>query len=93
MSEERIPYLAVGNDELKNCPTVVLEDEGRLVKCTRCGGEHPLVFGISQKTGEKTTLIGVISCTKTGKTYLVVVGGKFMPQECWAQPIGGDYAS
>ena len=74
------PFMAVGNGELSK-ESMTLEDEGRLVRCTRCGGDHPLTFGTSD--GEKVTTIGAIKCPEKGKTYLVAVGGKFLKGEGW----------
>lgn len=83
-NEEKISYLTVGNDELGGQPDISLENEGRLIMCTRCNSSHPLLFGINKETGEKTNDIGAINCPKEGKTYLVVVGGKLLPHESWA---------
>jgi hypothetical protein len=75
------PFMAVGNGDL-SAESITLEDEGRLVRCTICGGGHPLTFGTSD--GEKTTLLGAIECPEVGKTFLIAVDGKFLKGERWS---------
>jgi len=66
-------FVAVGPEELGD--EVSLDDEGRLVHCTRCGGAHPLIYATGCY-GETTTMIGAIKCN--GKSYMVVCGGRFI---------------
>ena len=70
---EEIPFRAVGNEEIKNNPTV---KEGDMIFCKICGGKHPLKYGTNLKTKKKTNMLGFINCGK--KSYLVSVDDKLL---------------
>ncbi len=72
---KKIPYLAVGNDELG-------EVVGEKVKCIYCNDSHKVDFGeqvLDDGTKVKSKMLGFIVCPEKENAYLVAVGGKLMP--------------
>jgi hypothetical protein len=73
MKNQSVPFIAIGNDELRGQANAV---EGELTTCPRCSGKHPVEFATDAKTGEKTNMLGFVSCGKD--SFLVAVGGKLL---------------
>jgi len=73
MKKKEMPFLAVGNEEIENNPTV---KEGDMIKCHICKKKHPLEYGIDKETGEESDLAGFIKCGK--ETYLMSINGKLL---------------
>ena len=69
--EEEIPYVAFGNDELKN--KSLAEDTAI---CPKCKKKHKIEYGTDEKTGEVTTMVGFITCGKI--SYVVSLAGKLI---------------
>ncbi len=70
-----IPYIAVGNDELKDCIEV---KKGDLIECTICKKVHPLEHGKDSNSGKESTLLGFYHCDKNGHDYLASIVGKLV---------------
>ena len=68
----KVPYFAVGNDELKNQKEV-----GKFAICPHCKKSHKVNYGIDKATGEESKTLGFVNCGKNG-SYLVSVGGKLL---------------
>ena len=70
-----IPYLAIGNDELKDNDVI-----GDSIICYVCGQEHEIRYGdeVKEIDGKevrtKSTLLAIYDCG--GKTYLAGIAGK-----------------
>ena len=71
--KKEMPFLAVGNEEIENNPTV---KKGDMIDCKKCGGKHPLKYGKDAKTGKENSLLGFINCGK--KSYLVSIDNKLL---------------
>jgi len=72
MTNESIPFFAIGNDELEEKKKV-----GKMAKCPNCGKKHHIKFCervVEDGSLETTTDLGFIVCDQ--KDYLVVVKGK-----------------
>jgi len=65
--------ISFSNDELDECPEV---DEGYIVHCAICGGEHPLECSTDTKTKEKTTDLMFYRCGE--RMYLGAVKGRLV---------------
>jgi len=50
MKSDKIPMFAIGNDELDPSNKI---KKGDLVKCTTCGGAHPVALGSSSRFDTK----------------------------------------
>lgn len=69
--KNKIPYFAIGNEELAKKKSI-----GKIVTC-RCGKRHKVRFGETvHKDGTKTPdkMLGFIRCGK--KSYLASIDGK-----------------
>lgn len=71
--DSKIPYWAVGNEELKNLPPVKDGDE---ILCDKCNGRHILNSCTETGTGKKTNLILTYECS--GNVYIGAVAGKLV---------------
>jgi len=69
------PYVAYGNEELKNQPEA---KKGMEIICPHCGQLHKLEYGTDAKTGEESDTLSFYSCPITGKDYLAGVNGKLI---------------
>ena len=69
--KEEIPYVAFGNDELKNKSLA-----GDTAICPKCNKKHKIEYGIDEKTGEVTTMVGFVTCGED--IYLVMLAGKLI---------------
>jgi hypothetical protein len=68
-----IPFLAIGNDELKDRPTV---KKGDLFDCPHCAEKHPLECGADEH-GNESDLALFYKCGD--KSYLAALYGKLLP--------------
>ena len=69
--KEEIPYVAFGNDELKN--KSLAEDTAI---CPKCKKKHKIKYGTDEKTGEVTTMVGFVTCGED--SYMVSLAGKLI---------------
>ena len=68
-----IPFVAFGNDELRDLPDAY---EGQIVQCSKCCKRHRLESGIEGKTKKKSHDLFFYKCGKSA--YLGAVGGKLV---------------
>ncbi len=69
--KEEIPYVAFGNEELKNKPLA-----GDTAICPKCKKKHKIKYGTDKKTGEVTTMVGFVTCGEN--SYMVSLEGKLI---------------
>ena len=68
----KIPFLAVGNDELKDN-----EDIGEFAKCPNCGEQHKVRYGEKfNKDGTRTEYKSLSFIDCQNGSYLVGINGK-----------------
>jgi len=68
---KNVPFVAFGNDELKDSPSLHIGD---FVKCHICNGNHVVKGGIDEN-GNETSLLLFFKCDN-GKSYLAGIDNK-----------------
>jgi hypothetical protein len=66
-TEKDIPFVAFGNNELKNKPIA-----GKTIKCKKCGKMHKIKYGTTD--GKINKMVGFTECGKS--LYMVTLDGK-----------------
>lgn len=73
-ASEQVPFIAIGNEELKDNPVV---HAGMRIRCPHCKQAHELHGGKTDK-GIETELLLFYKCPKENNSYLAAVDNKLI---------------
>jgi len=68
------PFIAIGNEELKDNPVV---HAGTKIRCPHCNEPHELYGGKTDR-GVETEMLLFYKCPKEGNSYLAAIDNKLV---------------